>query len=349
MTAHPRSAEFKTATAPNKAVSLALQGGGTHGAFTWGVLDRLLEEDQLIIDGITATSAGSINAALLAYGLSVGGREAAKEVLALFWRRISAMTALSIVQPSILDKMSGTFGLDYSPGYLLINTLCQFLSPYQLNPFNVNPLKDLLKAIVDFRCIRKQTAIKLFLCATNVRTCKLEIFRGKTLTADHVLASSCLPFLMHAVEIDGERYWDGGFMGNPALFPLIYECDARDIILVNVTPARRSDFPVTANTILSRMQEVSVNSSLMREMRAIAIVNRWIDQGKMTGGKGILVHMVDAMDEMNKLPHSSKLNGAWEFLVHLRDIGRRCAEDWLASNFDRVGVETSVDLRTKYL
>jgi NTE family protein len=349
MNAHPRSAQLKTAIDGNKTVSLALQGGGTHGAFTWGVLDRLLEEDRLIIDGATATSAGSINAALVAYGLSVGGREAAKEALARFWRRISAMAALSVVQPSVLDKMSGTFGLDYSPGYLLINTLCQFLSPYQLNPFNVDPLKDLLEEIIDFRCLRKQTTIKLFLCATNIRTCKLEIFRGNTLTADHVLASSCLPFLMQAVEIDGERYWDGGFMGNPALFPLIYECDARDIILVNVIPSRRSDFPVTANAILSRMQEVSVNSSLMREMRAIATVNEWIDQGKMTGGKEIFVHTVDAADEMNKLPHSSKLNGDWEFLVHLRDIGRRCAQNWLASDFDRVGVETSIDLHTEYL
>ena len=349
MTAHPKSAEFETPIAGRKAVNLALQGGCSHGAFTWGVLDRLLEEDQLTVDGITATSAGSMNAVVLAYGLSVGGREGAKKALALFWRRMSALMASSIVQPSILDKMSGNFGLDYSPGYMLINMLCQFLSPYQLNPFNLSPLKDLLEEIVDFRRIRQQTAVKLFLCATNVRTCKVEIFRGTELTADHVLASSCLPFLMHAVEIGGERYWDGGFIGNPALFPLIYECDARDIILVHVTPTQRPDFPVTANSILSRMQEVSVSSSLMREMRAVAFVNKLIDQGRMTGGKQILVHIIEAEDVISELPNSSKLNGDWNFLLYLHDLGRRRTEDWLASNFDRLGVESSIDFQTKYL
>jgi NTE family protein len=349
MSAHLRPNEFKTAIAGRKAVSLALQGGGTHGAFTWGVLDRLLEDDQWIFDGITATSAGAINAALLAYGLSVGGREAAREVLALFWRRVSAMMACSILQPSILDKVSGNFGLDYSPGYLFLSILCQFLSPYQLNPLNINPLKCLLEELIDFRCIRRQTAIKLFLCATNIRTGKLKMFHGRALTSNHVVASSCLPFLMHAVEIDGERYWDGGFIGNPAFFPLIYECIARDIILVHVTPGRRADFPITANAIVNRMQEVSVNSSLMREMRAIAAVNKWIDQGKLTGSKEMLVHIIEAGDVMSNLPHSSKLNCDWQFLLHLYNAGRGRAEDWLASNFDRLGVESSIDLQTTYL
>jgi NTE family protein len=349
MTAHPRSAEFKREIARQRAINLALQGGGTHGAFTWGVLDRLLEENWLSIDGITATSAGSINAVLLAHGLAVGGREAAKKALALFWRRLSVMMASSVLQPSILDKMSGTFGLDYSPGYLLINLLCQFLSPYQLNPFNVNPLKHLLEDIVDFGLIRRQTAVKLFLSATNVRTCKLDIFDGKVLTANHVLASSCLPFLMHAVEINGEPYWDGGFIGNPAFFPLIYQCEACDIVLIHVTPARRSDFPATSNAILSRMQEVSVNSSVMREMRAIAAVNKWISQGKMTSGKEILVHIIEEVDAISKLPHSSKLNADWEFVLYLHAIGRRCAENWLASNSNRLGIESSIDLETKYL
>lgn len=349
MTVHPQSAELETPIAGQRGINLALQEGGTHGAFTWGVLDRLLEEDQLIVDGITATSAGSINAVMFAYGLSVAGREGAKNALALFWRRMSAIMASSIVQPSFLDKMRGNFGLDYSPGYMLINMLCQLLSPYQLNPFNLNPLKDLLEEIVDFQRIRQQTSVKLFLCATNVRTCKVEIFHGKELTADHVLASSCLPFLMQAVEIGDERYWDGGFLGNPALFPVIYECAARDIVLVHVTPTQRSDFPVTANSILSRMQEVSVSSSLMREMRAVAFVNKSIDQGKMTGGKQILVHIIEAEDVISELPNSSKLNGEWDFLLYLHDVGRRRTEDWLASNFDRLGVESSIDLQTKYL
>jgi NTE family protein len=349
MTAHPQSAEFETPIDRQKSINLALQGGGSHGAFTWGVLDRLLEEDQLTIDGISATSAGSINAVVVAYGLAVGGRAEAKRALKNFWRRLSTMAASSILQPSFVDKMIGNFGLDYSGGYLLTSILCQLLSPYQFNPLNLNPLKQLLEETVDFRCIRQQTAVKLFLCATNVQTCKAEIFRGQELTADHVLASSCLPFLMHAVEIGGERYWDGGFIANPALFPLIYECDARDIVLVHVTPSRRPGFPVTANSILSRMQEVNLNSSLMREMRAVAYVNKWIDQGKMTGGKQILVHVINAEDVISRLPNSSKLNGGWDFLMYLHDVGRRCTADWLVSNFDHLGVESSIDLQTNYL
>jgi NTE family protein len=178
MTAHPKSREFKKPITEQKTFNLALQGGGSHGAFTWGVLDRLLEENNLTLDGITAASAGSINAVLLTHGLSVGGRQGAKQALALFWRRMSALMASSIVQPSILDKIHGNFGLDYSPGYMLMNMLYQFLSPYQLNPFNLNPLKNLLEEIIDFQRIRQQTAVKLFLCATNIRTCKAEIFRG---------------------------------------------------------------------------------------------------------------------------------------------------------------------------
>jgi len=349
MTAHYSSSEFEKPNTGPKLVNLALQGGGSHGAFTWGVLDRLLEDDRLTIDGITATSAGSINAVVLAHGLSVGGREAAKKALALFWRRMSSLMTSSIVQPSILDKMLGNFRLDYSPGYMFVNMLCQLLSPYQLNPCNLNPLKNLLEQIVDFQRIRQQTAVKLFLCATNVRTCKLQVFRNPELTADHVLASSCLPFLMHAIEIDGERYWDGGFIGNPALFPVIYECDACDIILVHVTPTQRSDFPVSANSILSRMQEMSVSSSLMREMRAIAFVNKLIDQRKMIGGKQILIHGIEAEDVISDLPNSSKLNGDWNFLLHLHDIGRRHADDWLVSNFSRIGIESSVDVQAEYL
>jgi NTE family protein len=349
MTAHYRTSKSEKGNAAPKLVNLALQGGGSHGAFTWGVLDRLLEEDRLMIDGITATSAGSVNAVVLAHGLSVGGRKTAKEALALFWRRMSSLMTSGIVQPSLLDKMLGNFGLDYSPGYMFVNMFCQFLSPYQLNPLNINPLKNLLEEIVDFQRIRKQTTVKLFFCATNVRTCKLQVFRCPELTVDHVLASSCLPILMQAIEIDGERYWDGGFVGNPALFPVIYECDACDIILVHVTPTERQAFPVGANSILSRMQEVSVNSSLMREMRAVAFVNKLIDQGKMTGGKRILIHSIEAKEIISDLPNSSKLNGDWNFLSHLHDGGRRRAEDWLVSNFNRLGIESSIDVQAEYL
>ena len=348
MTAHPASADFKPLQTRQKAINLALQGGGSHGALTWGVLDRLLEEDQIRIDGVTATSAGSINAVLMAYGLSIGGNECAKKVLTLFWRQASTI-ASRIFKPSIFDKMSGNFGLDYSASYIFANLLSQFMSPYQMNPFNLNPLKDLLEKIVDFKPLRERSVVKLFLSATNVQTGKLKVFCGRELTADHVLASSCLPFLMHAVEIDGERYWDGGFVGNPALFPVIYECDARDIVLVHLTPTRRSDFPVTANSILMRMQEVSLNSSLMRELRVVEFVNKLIGQGKTSYGKEIFVHVVEAEDAISKLPNSSKLNGDWDFLLYLRDLGRRRAEEWLTSNFSCLGVKSSIDWRAKYL
>jgi NTE family protein len=348
MTAHPKSAHFKPLQTRQKAINLALQGGGSHGAVTWGVLDRLLEEDQIEIDGITATSAGSINAVLMAYGLSIGGNEYAKKELRLFWRRASAV-ASRVFQPSILDKISGNFGLDYSASYIAANLLSQFMSPYQLNPFNLNPLKDLLESMVDFKLLREQPAVKLFLSATNVQTGKLKVFYGRELTADHVLASSCLPFLMHAVEIDGERYWDGGFVGNPALFPVIYECDTRDIVLVHLTPTTRPGFPVTASSILMRMQEVSLNSSLMRELRAVEFVNKLIDRGKTSYGKEILVHVVEAEDAISKLPSSSKLNGDWDFLLYLHDLGRRRADEWLASNVGCLGVKSSIDWSAKYL
>ena len=175
------------------------------------------------------------------------------------------------------------------------------------------------------------------------------MFCGSELTANHVIASSCMPCLMHAVEIDGEYYWDGGFTGNPALFPLIYECETRDIIVVHLTPTQRLDFPVSAGSILSRMHEVSLNSSLMREMRAVALVNEWINRGRMTDGKQILVHEIEAEDVIRELPSASKMNGDWNFLLHLHDLGRKRAGDWLVSNFDRVGVESSIDIQTKYL
>ena len=205
----------------HKIVNLALQGGGSHGAFTWGVLDRLLEEDRLSIDGITATSAGAINAVALAYGLSVGGREGAKDVLQLVWKRMPSISAFQMLQPTLFDKMSGNFGLDNSPGFWLFEQFSQILSPYQLNPFDYNPLRNLLEEIIDFDRLRKLPAVRLFLCATNVRTGKLNVFAGDEICAKHVMAACCQPFLTRAVEIDSEYYWDGAFIANPPIFPLM--------------------------------------------------------------------------------------------------------------------------------
>jgi NTE family protein len=334
---------------PQKTVNLALQGVGSHGAFTWGVLDRLLEDKRICFDGISATSAGAVNAVVLAGGLAAGGREQAKAALRTYWQRLSEMTSTGIFQPSALDQISGNFGLDLSPGFMFVDALSHFFSPYELNPIKYNPFRELLEEVVDFELVRRQKLIKLFLCATNVRTGKVKIFGAEELTADHVVASSCQPIMMHAVEIDGEYYWDGGFMGNPAIFPVIYACEARDIVLVHLTPTERPETPMTATAIYSRMQEVAFNSSVMREMRAIAFVTDLIDSGKMAEGKRMLIHAIDGEDVISTLSNSSKLNGNWGFLTHLHKAGRDRADQWLTANFDRIGVETTVDMLARYL
>jgi NTE family protein len=351
MPAHASSSKLQSnpQAGGQKLVNLALQGVGSHGAFTWGALDRLLEEERLGLDGISATSAGAVNAALLAYGLAVGGREGAKKSLDRYWRRLSEMTSAGIFQPSLLDKIYGNFGLDHSPGFLWTDGLSKLLSPYQLNPLNYNPFKTLLEEVIDFEVLRRQRAVKLFLCATNVRSGKVKIFGSEELRSDHVVASSCQPLMMHAVEIDGEHYWDGGFMGNPALFPVIYTCEARDIVLIHLTPTERQENPMTSHAILSRMQEVTFNSSVMREMRVVAFVSQLIDEGKIADGKRMLLHTIDGEDVIGSLSNSSKLNGDWDFLQHLYTIGHERADEWLKSNFDRIGVETTIDLQSKYL
>jgi NTE family protein len=330
-------------------INLALQGGGSHGAFTWGVLDRLLEDDRIGFDGITATSAGGVNAVILADGLAAGGPQAAKELLHHFWRKMSETTSSSIIAPSFLDQMNPRFGLEHSPGYVMVDIISRFMSPYQLNPLDINPMRDLLNEVVNFDRVRSQNVVKLFLSATNVRTGKVAVFVNKEITADHVLASACLPFMMRAPEIDGEHYWDGGFMGNPAIFPVIYGCEARDILLVHLTPTERAELPTNSRSILNRMQEISFNSSLMREMRAVAFVTKMIDEGKLIDGKRMYIHLIEAEDVIRDLAGSSKMNADWKFLMHLFEIGRARADAWLADNFDRLGKDTTVDLAARYL
>jgi len=334
--------------AGQKVVNLALQGGGSHGAFTWGVLDRLLEEERLNFEGVSATSAGAVNAVVLADGLAAGGREGAKKALRLFWHKVSALASRGVFRPSPLDKANPGFGLEHSPGYLFMESMTYFASPYQMNPFNYNPLKDMLAEAVDFERVRRQQTVKLFICATNVETAKVKVFEGKDIDAARVLASACLPLMMQAVEVDGEHYWDGSFSGNPAIFPLIFECAARDIMMVHITPAERPGVPTTSPSIMNRMQEISFNTSLIREMRAIAYLTRLMDAGKMDGDKRTRVHLIEAEDLIRELSWSSRLNGDWDFLMHLHKMGRARADKWLAANFDRIGVESTVDLQKKY-
>jgi NTE family protein len=351
MTAQPKPAEMQAnkPLAGQKSINLALQGGGSHGAFTWGVLDRLLDDERLTFDGVTATSAGGVNAVLLADGLALGGRQGAKDLMAAFWKKMSETTMNSIIAPSWFDRVNPNFGLEHSPGYVMVDIISRFMSPYQLNPMDLNPMRDLLNEVVNFERVRQQKVLKLFLSATNVRTGKVAVFPNKEITAEHVLASACLPFMMRSPVIDGEAYWDGGFMGNPAIFPVIYGCESCDVLLVHLTPTERVELPTNSRAILNRMQEISFNSSLMREMRAVAFVTQMIDDGKLTGGKRMFIHLIEAEDVIKELSGSSKMNADWRFLAHLFELGRERADKWLAANFDKIGAETTVDLKARYL
>ena len=338
--------------AADKRVNLALQGGGAHGAFTWGVLDRLLEDERIGFEGVSATSAGAMNAAVLAYGLSVGGREGARKALASFWRRVSHAAAFGPLQPTPLDRIFGNRSLESSPAFVLFDLMTRLFSPYQLNPLNFNPLRQVLEQTVDFEAIRStECPVKLFLSATNVRSGKVRIFDNMDLTADAVLASGCLPFMFQAVEIDGECYWDGGYMGNPAIFPLIYNCESPDVLIVHINPLERAELPRNATEIMNRINEISFNSSLMREMRAISFVTRLIDEheGLSDRLRRMMVHSIAADDVMGKLGVASKLNADWEFITWLKDTGRERAEVWLDRNFSRLGQESTIDIRDRYL
>jgi NTE family protein len=336
-----------------KPIALALQGGGAHGAFAWGVLDRLLEDGRLSVEGVSATSAGAMNAAVLTYGLLQGGTEGARAALREFWRDIAnAAQASSPFRKLPWERFfSHSYTLDQSPLYFLTDLLLRVMSPYEFNPRNLNPLRDVLGRHVDFEALRRACPILLYLSATNVETGKIRIFPSDEICIDAVLASACVPFLFQAVEIDGQYYWDGGYMGNPAIFPLIYNCATRDIVIVHINPIVRRGVPRTAPEILNRINEVSFNSSLMREMRAIRFVTSLIQQGKIAPGemKEIFIHSVRSDETMAELGISSKFNADWDFLCFLHEKGRAEAERWLARNYDAIGTLSSVDLQAEFL
>jgi NTE family protein len=248
--------------------------------------------------------------------------------------------------------MVGNQTLDHSPAFAWLDYVTRVLSPYQLNPLNWNPLRDVLTAAVDFEVMRKsKLPIQLFLCATNVRSGKVKVFGAGEISADAVLASSCLPFLFKAVEIDGEAYWDGGYMGNPAIFPLIYNCGSPDIMVVHINPMMRKELPVTASEILNRINEISFNSSLMREMRAISFVTRLIDDGEIEIDrlKRLHIHAISAEEKMQEFSVLSKFNADWDFLLNLKEVGRSHAEAWLKENFDSIGRRSTIDINKAYL
>ena len=338
------SAKRSGQSRPDVLIDLALQGGGSHGAFTWGVLDRLLEESWLKIDAVSGTSAGAMNAAVLASGWLQGGAEGARQALEAYWRRVSEAAAFSPFQRTPLDRLMGRWSLDHSPGYVAMDLMTRLASPYDLNPLGYNPLKPILEESIDFEILR-QSPIKLFITATNVRTGRGRIFRNPEISADVLLASACLPTMFQAVEIDGEAYWDGGYAGNPTITPLVRESSASDTILVQINPRERADVPRSAAEILNRLNEISFNASLMKEIRMIALLRQVADPGSGEGARwaGMRTHRI--MTEMlSELGASSKLNAEWDFVSLLRDEGRRAAAAFLDQHGSDIGARSTADI-----
>ena len=325
-------------------IDLALQGGGSHGAFTWGVLDRLLEEPWMKIDAISGTSAGAMNAAVLVDGWSKGGADGARAALDAYWRRVSRAAAFSPLQRSPVARLMGRWTLDTSPAYLAIDLMSRAFSPYDLNPMGFNPLRQILAESIDFERL-VASPIKLFITATNVHTGRGRIFRNSQITPDVLLASACLPTMFQAVEIEGEAYWDGGFAGNPTITPLVRESDARDTILVQINPRVRLNTPRTAGDILDRLNEISFNSPLMKELRMIALLRQAADPGRGEGARwaGMRTHRI-MTDKLAEFGASSKLNAEWEFLAMLKAEGRKSAGDFLTHHGADLGNRSSADL-----
>ncbi len=338
-----------------KTINLALQGGGAHGAFTWGVLDRLLEEERLEIEGISGTSAGAMNAAMLKTGLLDSGRDGARAQLDRFWGSIRR-DAQAAVNPlrDWLKLFSSEAGMladaAQSQRHFLQDTFLRTFSPYEWNPFDINPLRDLLDELIDFDAVCTACAPHLFVCATNVRSGKIRIFGDADMSTDAILASACLPFLFRAVEIEGEAYWDGGYMGNPALFPLFSGTGARDIVIVVVNPIERDEVPTTARDILNRVNEISFNSSLLRELRAIRFVQRLLADGHLQASemKHVLIHAVRDDATMTELSTTTKLNPTPELLDHLKARGRDAAGAFLREHWGKLGEQSSVDLQAMF-
>jgi len=338
-----------------RTVNLALQGGGAHGAFTWGVLDYFIEDGRLDFEAISGTSAGAMNAVVLADGFARDGAEGARERLETFWRGVSR-EGIGGPARSVLEPIFAFWNVPTFPQIPFFGDMHSFSSPYTYNPLNINPLRDVLEELVDFKRVCANEDLKLFISATNVRNGKIRVFEGKEITAAAVMASACLPYLFHAVEIGREAYWDGGFTGNPALFPFFTATRSEDIILVQINPVRRDEVPTTTQDIVERVSEITFNASLLREFRAIDFVNRLIDEGKLPDGmlgenryKRNRLHRIDATAALAAHKASSKMDTSWSFFQELRDAGREAAKDWLKKNFSAIGERATLDLRKEFL
>ncbi|HJW52452.1 MAG TPA: patatin-like phospholipase family protein [Burkholderiaceae bacterium] len=334
---------------PSPKVDLALQGGGSHGAFTWGVLDALLEDGRLQFEGITGASAGAMNAVVLAEGWRLGlaagavPRQAARDQLRRFWEGVAALPS-AFVPPWFNPALA-------AGATTLVDVWARLYSPYQVNPFNYNPLRDLLQPLIDFDALRARSPFKLFVCATNVRSGRARVFRESELTCDMLLASAALPMAFRAVEIDGEAYWDGGYMGNPALYPLFYATRSADLLLVQINPLNRTDLPDTPQEILDRTTEISFNASLLHELRAIDFVQRLLDERRVDPKlyKRIHLHVIEAEEALRRFGASTRSITTRSFLEELFGLGRKAATEWLVSSLHHVGHSGSVRIADRFL
>ncbi len=338
---------------PKKRVNLALQGGGAHGAFTWGVLDYLLEDDRLIIEGVSGASAGAMNAVMLADGLARGGPSEARKRLGDFWRAASLDGDLPLIQRRIVERLMSFLPLEGSPMQAWFDSMARYFSPYDLNPLNINPLKDLILRFVDFDAVRANQNLQLFVSATNVTTGRLRVFPRDAITADVVMASACLPMLFQTVTIDGVPYWDGGYLGNPVIFPFFRDTTTEDVLIVQINPVERTEVPTTARDIMNRVNEISFNSSLLAEYRAIEFVARLIDQGRLQRGTGlgqyrrINAHRIVLGSDHRTYAADTKMSTDFDFFRMLRAGGRRAARRFLDEHFDDIGARSTFDLRAE--
>ena len=333
-----------------KHISLALQGGGSHGAFTWGVMHRLMSEPRLYIDGISGTSAGAMNAVVFADGFLKGKRQGAIDALEEFWHRVSRLCPLPRFFPRGIPGLSDGWAVDNDPSFMMMDFMTRLMSPRQFNPMKLNPLGDILRELVDFEQLRAHPDVKLFVTASNVRTCRSRIFRTPELSAEAVLASACLPLLFEAVEVDGEFYWDGGYLGNPAIYPLIHECDSSDVVLVHINPMNRPDVPETSRDILNRINEMTFNASLVQEMHGFATISKLVESGALNDDRYVAVrfHQIGAEADLAEMGALSKMNTERAFLEHLHQLGYETADRWISDNFERIGWESTIDLEERY-
>ncbi len=343
-TANPQSSQT------TKRINLALQGGGAHGAFTWGVLEHLLSDDRISFEGISGTSAGAVNAVMLADGMARGGRAEAQKRLGEFWRAVSNNGNLPPLQRAVVERLLSFIPHEVTPMQAWLDMMGRYFSPYDFNPLNINPLKDLFERFVDFEVLRAFPDLQLFISATNVQTGRVRIFSRDKITPEALMASACLPLLFRAVEIDGVPYWDGGYLANPVIFPFFGTTTTEDVLVVQINPLVRQATPTSASEIMNRINEITFNTSLLAEYRAIDFVGRLIDQGRLPRGTGrgeyrrVNVHRILFDRFGTNFDASSRMLTDYSFFETLRINGKRAARRFLDDHFDDIGVKSTVDL-----